>query len=171
MPKTNLTISTFEIPGGIRAHWHRYEASDGWQRMLVYQAGGQKVCFDCPQGFDGESLQEGQLVSPLSWFWNVDDGWEPIGAYASQAEAQAAAEHAFELCDSDERVKLGAAILELFPEHYETYNGHITRAEILKCLLLKELEFEIRDLDDVLQIMTEANLLARTGDSYECLLP
>jgi hypothetical protein len=98
MPKTNLTITTFEIPGGIRAHWHRYEAPDGWQRMLVYQAGGQDVDFvDYPKGFDWESLQEGQLVSPLTWFWNVDDGCLPLGAYASQAEAQAAAERSVTL--------------------------------------------------------------------------
>ena len=80
-------IETFELLGGVRARW--WPGPDGG-RFLIFEAAGTEV--RCDQPSDWEVLEDGEFVSTLTWFWNVDDGNLPFGPYATEAEARAAAE-------------------------------------------------------------------------------
>ena len=88
------TITTFELPGGVTAHWHKTEFLGEDTRSLSYEAAGREVGCDPPPNKNWNDLQDGELVSSLTWFWNVDDGHMPFGAYASQDEALQAARKA-----------------------------------------------------------------------------
>ena len=87
--KSRIILTTLELPGGVTAHWEK-AAHCKKAFLLVFRAGGRDVGLLVGTPKDWANLQEGELVSTKTWFWQINDGLLPAGVYATQMEAEAA---------------------------------------------------------------------------------